>query len=123
MCSSLPSCPSLRQLCWLAPIPRYNPRLPLTSQLNISGPLLSRFDLVVLLLDRQDPAWDEQVAQHVLDAHMAGPPGAPGTRERQPQQHQQAAASSGACAGEGALERDEAEVRGKTRHVAVGSCC
>lgn len=31
---------------------RYNPRVPLASQLNISGPLLSRFDVIILLLDQ-----------------------------------------------------------------------
>lgn len=34
------------------PARRYNPRLPLASQLNIGGPLLSRFDIVILLLDQ-----------------------------------------------------------------------
>lgn len=32
---------------------RYNLRRSLGEQLNISGPLLSRFDLVMLLLDKQ----------------------------------------------------------------------
>lgn len=41
---TLPRC--LAHLC------RYNPRVPLASQLNISGPLLSRFDVVILLLDQ-----------------------------------------------------------------------
>jgi DNA replicative helicase MCM subunit Mcm2 (Cdc46/Mcm family) len=44
--------------------------VPLTSQLNISGPLLSRFDIVILLLDRTDSAWDEEVAQHLLCSHQ-----------------------------------------------------
>ena len=38
-----PPVPPLPSLC------SYNPRLPLTSQLNIGGPLLSRFDIVVRL--------------------------------------------------------------------------
>lgn len=36
---------------------RYNPRVPLASQLNISGPLLSRFDIVILLLDQVRQLW------------------------------------------------------------------
>ncbi|KAI7846329.1 hypothetical protein COHA_000166 [Chlorella ohadii] len=48
---------------------RYNPRVPLASQLNISGPLLSRFDVVILLLDQMSPEWDETVADHILQTH------------------------------------------------------
>lgn len=38
---------------------RYNPRQPLAAQLNISGPLLSRFDIVLLLLDGELPVEKE----------------------------------------------------------------
>jgi DNA helicase MCM9 len=48
---------------------RYNPRRPLSEQLDISGPLLSRFDIVLLLLDDMNPVWDEAVADHILKAH------------------------------------------------------
>ncbi len=48
---------------------RYNPRRPLSEQLDISGPLLSRFDIVLLLLDDMNPIWDEAVADHILKAH------------------------------------------------------
>lgn len=48
---------------------RYNPRRPLSEQLNISGPLLSRFDIVLLLLDDMNPVWDEAVADHILEMH------------------------------------------------------
>ncbi|KAL4853474.1 putative DNA helicase MCM9 [Chlorella vulgaris] len=48
---------------------RYNPRLPLASQLNMGGPLLSRFDIVILLMDHMDPAWDNVVATHILHTH------------------------------------------------------
>ncbi len=37
------------------PLRRYNPRLPLSAQLNIGGPLLSRFDIIILLLDQLSP--------------------------------------------------------------------
>lgn len=40
---------------------RYNPRQPLAAQLNISAPLLSRFDIVLLLLDGELPV--EKVAR------------------------------------------------------------
>jgi DNA helicase MCM9 len=58
---------------------RYNPRKPLGDQVNLSGPLLSRFDVVLLLLDEMRPAWDEAVADHILAAHQRrGDPGATG---------------------------------------------
>lgn len=78
---------------------RYNPRVPLTSQLNISGPLLSRFDIVVLLLDQMSPEWDEVVANHILHTHhrrggagaSSGNGGAGGSNGSQQQQQQQQA--------------------------------
>ena len=51
---------------------RYNPRQPLATQLAIGGPLLSRFDIVLLLLDDLDPAWDGLISDHILEAHAAG---------------------------------------------------
>lgn len=45
---------------------RYDSRRPLAEQLNIGGPLLSRFDVVLLLIDRLDPQEDEVVANHIL---------------------------------------------------------
>ena len=49
---------------------RYNTRRPLAEQLNISGPLLSRFDIVLLLLDDINPNWDESIADHILNLHQ-----------------------------------------------------
>lgn len=37
---------------------------------NLSGPLLSRFDVVLLLSDVHDPAWDTVVSGHVLANHQ-----------------------------------------------------
>lgn len=48
---------------------RYNARRPLAEQLDISGPLLSRFDIVLLLVDDLNPVWDEAVADHILETH------------------------------------------------------
>ena len=50
---------------------RYNPRRPLAEQIAISGPLLSRFDVVLLLLDDLNPVWDDAVADHILAAHTS----------------------------------------------------
>jgi DNA replicative helicase MCM subunit Mcm2 (Cdc46/Mcm family) len=35
----------------------------------MGGPLLSRFDIVILLMDHMDPAWDNVVATHILHTH------------------------------------------------------
>ena len=37
---------------------------------KMSGPLLSRFDVVLLLLDSHDKQWDELVSQQVLSDHQ-----------------------------------------------------
>lgn len=46
---------------------------------NLSGPLLSRFDVVLLLEDAHEPAWDAVVSAHVLANHQQG--GGGGGRE------------------------------------------
>eukprot|EP00879_Flechtneria_rotunda_P024600 GHRR01026096.1.p1 GENE.GHRR01026096.1~~GHRR01026096.1.p1 ORF type:complete len:579 (+),score=182.66 GHRR01026096.1:450-2186(+) len=37
---------------------------------SLSGPLLSRFDVVLLLLDQHEPSWDRIVSEHVLRNHQ-----------------------------------------------------
>ncbi|KAF8067336.1 MCM9 [Scenedesmus sp. PABB004] len=37
---------------------------------SLSGPLLSRFDVVLLLLDQHEPTWDRIVSEHVLSNHQ-----------------------------------------------------
>ena len=34
---------------------------------TLSAPLLSRFDIVLVLLDTQNTAWDEIVSSHILE--------------------------------------------------------
>eukprot|EP00127_Corallochytrium_limacisporum_P001315 Clim_evm5s51 gene=Clim_evmTU5s51 len=46
----------------------YDPTEPLDINIGIASPLLSRFDLIFLLLDNHDEEWDSNVAQHILDA-------------------------------------------------------
>ncbi|KAJ2718908.1 DNA helicase mcm9 [Coemansia sp. Benny D115] len=50
---------------------RYDPHSSLAINTALSSPLLSRFDLAMVLLDTQDPAWDERVADFLLDARPA----------------------------------------------------
>jgi hypothetical protein len=41
--------------------------LGLSVNTTLSGPLLSRFDIVLVLLDGQNPEWDEIVSSHILN--------------------------------------------------------
>ena len=45
---------------------RYDPRVSLGVNTSLSGPLLSRFDIVLVLQDLKNPDWDETVANHIL---------------------------------------------------------
>ncbi|KAK9824018.1 hypothetical protein WJX72_006994 [[Myrmecia] bisecta] len=51
----------------------YKPRQSLADNTGLSGPLLSRFDIVLVLLDLKDPEWDSIVSEHILTAHQQRP--------------------------------------------------
>lgn len=51
---------------------RYNPKLSPVENINLPAALLSRFDLVFLLLDKPDRQNDERLARHVAYVHMNG---------------------------------------------------
>lgn len=49
---------------------RYNPDLPVTKNIDLPPPLLSRFDLVYLILDKVDESIDRQLARHITDMYL-----------------------------------------------------
>lgn len=48
---------------------RYNPKLKPHENINLPAALLSRFDLIFLLLDKIDADMDKQLAYHVAKVH------------------------------------------------------
>ena len=48
----------------------YDPSGPISAATGLSSPLLSRFDIVLLLADGRNPGWDRAVAEHVLSNHQ-----------------------------------------------------
>lgn len=45
---------------------QYDPDQSLSVNTTLSGPLLSRFDIVLVLLDKKNPEWDAIVSSHIL---------------------------------------------------------
>lgn len=53
---------------------RYDPNLPVTGNIDLPPPLLSRFDLVYLILDKVDESIDRQLARHLTDMYLKDAP-------------------------------------------------
>lgn len=51
---------------------RYNPKVSPVENINLPAALLSRFDIMFLILDKPDRDDDERLAQHVTFVHMHG---------------------------------------------------
>ena len=48
----------------------YNVSAPMNINIALGSPLLSRFDLVMLLLDKENEKWTESIADHLLNAEI-----------------------------------------------------
>lgn len=53
------------------PKPRWTPLRPLSEATSIAGPLLSRFDVLLVMTDARNKEWDRAVAHHVLQGHQS----------------------------------------------------
>eukprot|EP00933_Yihiella_yeosuensis_P034372 TRINITY_DN2786_c0_g2_i1.p1 TRINITY_DN2786_c0_g2~~TRINITY_DN2786_c0_g2_i1.p1 ORF type:complete len:895 (+),score=237.27 TRINITY_DN2786_c0_g2_i1:77-2761(+) len=53
---------------------RYDPQRTFAQNVNLSDPILSRFDMLCVLRDEADPIQDEQLADHVICSHIRSHP-------------------------------------------------
>ena len=51
---------------------RYDRTKTLKANVNISAPIMSRFDLFFVILDECNPVTDEAIARHIIDVHREG---------------------------------------------------
>lgn len=60
---------------------KYNPNLPVPQNIDLPPTLLSRFDLVYLILDRVDETNDRRLARHLLSMYLEDKPQSAGNLE------------------------------------------
>merc|ERR1719245_1414283 len=53
---------------------RYDPQRTFAQNVNLSDPILSRFDVLCVLRDESDPVQDERLADHVVCSHIRSHP-------------------------------------------------
>lgn len=63
-CSILASCNPIES--------KYNLKKSILDNLNLPPTLLSRFDIIAVLIDKPDDKLDKRVAEHILDMYMGG---------------------------------------------------
>ncbi|CAN3357668.1 DNA replication licensing factor Mcm2p [Diutina catenulata] len=64
---------------------RYNSTLPLSMNVNLTEPILSRFDILCVVRDLVNPESDERLGRFVLDSHMRSHPSATEDMEDEPE--------------------------------------
>jgi len=55
---------------------RYDPQRTFAQNVNLTDPILSRFDMLCVLRDESDPVQDERLADHVVCSHIRSHPDA-----------------------------------------------
>jgi len=72
---------------------RYNPQQTFSENVNLSDPILSRFDILCVLRDEADSIQDERLAEHVVCSHCRSHPDADAVdKARKPKAMQQVSA-------------------------------
>lgn len=54
-------------MCYCLVIGTYDKDAELSVNTAIASPLLSRFDIILLMLDSQNPEWDRNVCRYIMD--------------------------------------------------------
>ena len=57
---------------------RYDPSITFSDNVDLTEPILSRFDILCVVRDTVDPVQDEQLARFVLRSHLKHHPQATG---------------------------------------------
>ncbi|KAL3231484.1 DNA replication licensing factor MCM2 [Nakaseomyces bracarensis] len=65
---------------------RYNSTLPLSQNVSLTEPILSRFDILCVVRDLVDEEADERLASFVVDSHVRSHPGNEGVNEDEPEE-------------------------------------
>ena len=53
---------------------RYNPTIPFSQNVELTEPILSRFDILCVVKDAADPIVDEMLAKFVVGSHLRSHP-------------------------------------------------
>lgn len=53
---------------------RYNPQIPFSANVELTEPILSRFDILCVVRDTANPVVDEHLARFVCNSHMKSHP-------------------------------------------------
>lgn len=53
---------------------RYNPTIPFSQNVELTEPILSRFDILCVVKDEADPSIDEMLANFVVGSHTRSHP-------------------------------------------------